>query len=508
MDPTKQIRKWAYDPESFCREALFVEPTDQQIESLDAIKDLVAAKIKSHEKGKLTKEEKSLAYKLGISIMSGRGTGKDAFASWMIIWFLCCFPYPKVPCTATSSKQLKQVLWAEIAKWLRFSSKQAKAKGLPDSYPNEVLTHQAEILYFNSIPDKKKLGKEWFAVPRTVNVKGSSEEQAETLSGYHEDFQMFVIDEASGIPEPVFKPIEGTLTGKCNFVLMIFNPTQSSGFAIDSQYKSRDQWTCLQWDAEQCERVSREHIERYEKKYGRDSNAFRINIKGLPPHAEPDTLIPWDWVMAAVDRDIEVDDDWPMQYGVDVARQGDDKSIILKRKGNVVEEIQQFSKIDTMELAGWVSMNSAEDEPDGISIDVIGVGAGVYDRLREMGKYNVHSVAVSMSPRDGDKFVRLRDELWWKVRERFEKGLISIPNDDELIGELTTIKFATESNGKIKVEGKKDMKKRGLMSPNKADALCLSYANDDRMFVNTKKSIMDAYKQTEVLEDQTSWMAA
>ena len=492
------IKRWIFDPEAFCREALFVDSiTNQQKDALESIARLVKSKLYvSRDNPKTTDQMREDAKKIGISIMSGRGTGKDAFASWMIIWFLCCMPYPKVPCTATSSKQLKQVLWAEISKWLRHSKQKAQEKGLPDSFPNSVLVHQSETLHYNALPDKSKVGKEWFAVARTVNVKGSAEEQAETLSGFHEDYQMFVIDEASGVPDPVFKPIESTLTGRCNFVLMIFNPTRSHGFAIRSQFEDARDWMCLQWDAEQCDRVDRSHIERYERKYGRESNSFRINVTGLPPTADPDTLIPWDWAQRAKGRDIVPEEGTPLIFGVDVARQGDDKSIILKRRGPVIEEVIQYAKINTMELANWVAMEAANDEPEAIYIDVIGMGYGVYDRLREMGLYNVHSVNVAESARRSDKFYRLRDELWWGVREKFENNLMSIPEDDELLGELCTIKFKAEFNSRpvIKVESKSEMKKRGLMSPNKADALCLTMMANDRALMAKNSSVLRKYR--------------
>jgi hypothetical protein len=507
------IERWLFSPEAFCREALYVDPTNQQVEALDCIGRLVKAKIyTSKRKGrKITPQMKDDAKKIGISIMSGRGTGKDAFASWMIIWFLCCFPYPKVPCTATSSKQLKQVLWAEISKWLRNSKQKAQEKGLPDSFPNSVLVHQAETLYRSDLPDKKQIGKEWFAVARTVNVKGSAEEQAETLSGFHEDYQMFVVDEASGVPDPVFKPIESTLTGRCNFVLMIFNPTRSHGFAIRSQFEDAKDWMCLQWDAEQCDRVDRSHIERYERKYGRESNPFRINVTGLPPTADPDTLIPWDWAQRAKKLDIVPEDGTPLIFGVDVARQGDDKSIILKRRGAVIEEVRQFAKIDTMELANWIAMEAANDEPEAIYIDVIGMGYGVYDRLREMGLYNVHSVNVADGAVRNDKYYRLRDELWWKVREKFEKNLLSLPDDDELLGELCTVKFKSEFNSRpvIKIESKSEMKKRGLMSPNKADALCLTMMSNDRAFMAKNSSVLKKYGRNSYQETPSyGWMGA
>jgi len=253
--------------------------------------------------------------------MSGKGTGKDAFTSWIIKWFLCCFPFCKIPCTANTGKQLKHVLWAEIRKWLRGSNVE------------DWLVLQSEKVFF-----KEQGGKEWFAVALTANVKGTKEEQAETLAGYHEENLMVVIDEASGLPDPVFKPLEDTLTWPVNFVLMIFNPTRRTGYAKDSQYKNRKEWICLHWDAEESEIVTRESIEAKERRYGRGSNMFRMTVTGLPPHSDPDTLIPPEWVELAVDRDIGDVSEEPLFLGVDVGA-GGDPSIILHRRGNKVERI-------------------------------------------------------------------------------------------------------------------------------------------------------------------------
>src|SRR3989304_546021 len=433
-----------------------ISPSDQ-MQALEEVAKLVNAKIKLSYGDKLTDAELEYTKKQGLSIMSGQGVGKDSFAAWLIIWFLCCFPYPKIPCTAPTGHQLKDVLWSEVNKWLR------------GSLVKDWLVWQSDKIFF-----KESGGKEWFAVARTTNPKASGEEQAETLAGFHEDYLMVVCDEASGIPEPVFKPLEGTLTGRCNFIVLIFNPTRSKGFAIDSQYKDRSSWVCLHWDGEQSEMVSKEHVERMEKKYGRDSNAFRIRINGLPPTADEDVLIPWDWVMGGGDRDIETTDQDPLVFGLDVGA-GGDPSALLQRQGPKGHKLDTFDTVDSEKLTGWALGKIYDAEPSDVFIDIIGWGWGVAGNLKTRQHIaQVWDVNVSEAAAISDRFFRLRDELWWNVREKFELKSISIPNDDELIGELTTIKYAEDGNGKIKVESNKDLKKRGLSSPNKADALCLT----------------------------------
>jgi len=325
-------------------------------------------------------------------------------------------------------------------------------------------------------------GKEWFAVARTSNPKSSSEEQAETLAGFHEDYMMVVVDEASGVPEAVFKPLEGGLTGKVNFMLLVFNPTRDKGFAIASQQQNRSDFVCFRWNSEDSTLVEKIFIERMAKKYGRDSNPYRIRVLGLPPLASDDTLIPWEWIQDAVDRPIENCDTDPIIFGVDAGAGGDHSSII-RRCGPKVEEIKRVNTKQTMELTGNVSLElNLFENFQGCCVDNIGIGLGVYNRLQELGHQRVFAADVRRSPRNPERFMRLRDELWWKLRTMFEEGAISIPNDDELIAQLSVIKWKTESNGKIKIESKEDMVRRGIASPNDADALMLSMFLDDSAF--------------------------
>lgn len=466
--------------------------TSKQQEACDELDKLVAARLKRARGEELTEEEQAYARKLGISIMSGRGIGKSAWASWIIIWFLCCFDRAIVPCTASTAKQLKSVLWKEIHAWLK------------DSAVADWLVWQSEKVF-----QREHKGAEWYAIARTTNTQGTAEAQAETLSGYHGENMMIVIDEASGIPEPVFRPLEGTLTGQLNFIVMLFNPTRRLGYAIESHTKYRDNWLNLHWNAEECELVSPDQIERMAQKYGRDSNPYRISVKGLPPMAETDALIPWEWITDAQERDFAVDPKAPKMMGVDVGA-GGDKSIVLIRQGNVVlTPIKKYDTPDTIRLAHYVQDDIDNYEPDFVGIDVIGLGNGVYGWLRE-AKYKVHPVDVRNKPHDTERFFSRRDELWWKVRERFEARDISIPaDDDELRDHLASMKF-DDSTGKVKIESKQSIRKRLGESPDKGDALMMTYAQEDRRFRKHAESQYDAYENAKdrLKRNEGSWMAA
>lgn len=485
MTPDEQkavFNHWRNDAESFVRDALDGEPTRQQKEALRLITKLCRDK---SEGGEFEK-------KRGISIMSGQGTGKDCFASWVILWFLTCFPRPKIPCTAPTSDQLKSVLWSEIAKW---------CKG-PIADMFEI---QNDRVFMKSLG-----GKEWFAQARTCKAGGSATEQAETLAGFHEDYMMVVCDEASGLPDPVFQPLEGGLTGQCNFILVIFNPTKNTGFAYDTQYgKFSDQWIKLHWDARESERVSKDHIESMKEKYGENSNRYRIRVLGYPPEDVSEQLIPRSWVINAIESKITLDDTAEVVMGIDCAGMGADKSAIVIRKGPVVTDIFTYDHLNTTELAGWAVQKIHEYSPNAVMIDVIGLGAGVYDQIKPYCK-GIRAINVANKAYDDEKYARQREELWFRLRERFENGTIKIPNNEELVEELTSITMLPpDSQGRFKVESKKDLKSRGMASPDCADALCLTLAHHDWREVTWKPIASKKDRWEEEQEHEVrSWLTA
>lgn len=512
-----KLQGWRYNPYGFVVEAIGArelkdrvnEPslkviTSQQREVLEDLGKFVLAKKKLELNKVLEKAEELLIKKTGVSIKSGKGSGKTALLAWIVIWFLCCFPFSIVICTASKLDQVKDVLWREISKWIKHSVDHGKF----GTFIKDSLEVKGEKIYAKGHSGEE--GKQWYAIARSASTQKQGDTPAETLQGFHEKHMMIIVDEATGVADNVFYPLDQTLTDPVNFLVMTYNPTRTSGFAYRSQHKNREEFLCYRWNCEDSENVSPESIERVARKYGKDSNAYRVSVQGLEPVGDNDTLIPLEWVLAAVDRDIVPDEDDPLITGIDLARQGDDKSVILTRKGmKVLDTIKTFNGQNTMEMAGWIGVHASEEEPTCMGIDVVGLGWGTYDRLREMG-VKVSAVNVAESTSNKDKFERLRDELWWALREDFELGAISIPDDEELIFELSNVKFKVESNGKIKVESKKEMRARGVASPNKADALVLTKYFRDRTYRRLKiqKDIYDFEDYTEKQSNNQSWLTA
>lgn len=427
-------------PALFAQEVLGAEPTEQQWQASRAIVE-----------------------KRRVSIRSGHGTGKSTFMAWCVLWFPACYFPCKVPATAPTSHQLEDVLWSEIAKWHRVMAEKFPALA-------------AEFEWSSGAFRMKSAPTESFSVART-----SRPEKPEALQGFHADNILFLIDEASGVADNVFEVAEGALSTDGAFVVMAANPTRQSGYFFDSHHKMRGAWAALHWNGEDSPRVSRQYIENMEKKYGRHSPVFKVRVLGEFVGAA-DGVISLELCEAARVRQVEANSAARVVWGVDVARFGDDSSALAKRKGNVqLEPVREWWGKDTMQTVGIIKAEwdktPEELRPAAINVDVIGIGSGVVDRLKEMELPVVGvNVAEAESPNANPEiqFNRLRDELWWKGREWLEARDCKFADDDETIAELTTPTYTILSNGRVQVERKDEMKKRGVKSPNRADAWLLT----------------------------------
>jgi len=457
-NPLLAIQQGIIDPYNKATQNAYTM-TAQQQEATEAVRALVHAKLAVY-KGTATVEEQALAKKIGVSIQSGKGTGKDAWLSWMVLWFESLFPYCKIPCVSVSADQLYKVLWSEIAKWLEHSAFKP------------WLTLQNDKLYFNQIPEEFR-GKRWFAFPKTANPKSTVEEQAETLAGIHEDYVMVAVDEASGIPEGVFQPLEGTLTGIVNFLIVIFNPTRSKGYAIDTQTVNADDWITLRWNAEESPLTNKIEHARLLDKFGRDSNPYRIRVLGLPPISDEQTMFPWDWIEEAVEREIEGYEHLPLVKAMDCGA-GGDSSIIATRRGYQVYPLKRLTTPDSTVLINWAGSDIDAEQPDTFLVDTIGIGWAVEGGLRDKKGALVEAADARRTADNSDKYWNKRAEIYDRLREAFEKGLISIPDDRDLKDQLGAIKCEYKQS-KLVIQDKRKIKKSLGHSPDEADALAMTF---------------------------------
>lgn len=459
---------------------------------------LIEVKLKLANGEKLTEEEKAdYGGKIGISIMAGQGVGKDCVGALTNLFFLDCFPYPKVLNTSPSWNALQDTLWAEIGKWRRKSNK------LNPDDPNSLtefehkFDYKSEKIYYKHLRDKNK---EWFSAARTVATNSSPEEQAETLSGRHEDYMLFVIDEASGVPDAVFKPLEGSLTGIVNIALLLFNPTRTSGFALNTHSGDSKRWITLRWNAEESELVNQEHCRILADKYGKDSNPYRIRVLGLPPIADTNTLIPYDWIHDAIDRPLLIPDNTPVIKGLDCGA-GGDKSVICTRKGGKIYPLKRNNTKDSRELMDWVKYDFLQDEASILFGDVIGVGWAVVGGLKsELRGGKIRGVDSRGKADNDERFYNKRAEAYWNVREAFEEKTISIPNDPDLIDQLSILKTKTDNKGRLMIGGKEDIKKAIGHSPDESDALALCYAKKTEFLC--QKEVEDEEEKMERIREE------
>lgn len=446
----KKLREWRDDPVSFTREVFGVEPSPHQRQYLEAV-----------------------ASSNSVAVRSGHGVGKSASNSWLVAWFLLTRVNSKVITTAPTKRQLFDILWAELRMWLR----KARIKEL-----TELLDVKVERITVGGRP-------EWFARAIAINVQATPEEQAETLAGYHAEHLLCIIDEASGVPDPVFKPIDGFMTQEDNKVCMTSNPTRDRGYfyeVFNNEAFSRD-WTLLHFNSEDSLLVSPSYCEKMERKYGRFSNEYRVRVLGEFPLFTEERLIAYNDIRNATLPEAELrlrfaSSNHPVIWGVDPAQGGADESVICIRRGSVVLSFERTSGLKPHAVAEWIidKYEEAAVKPDQIIVEVNG-GSGVEDILSAyLGGELIVPLDVCWSAYNPDKFFQLRDELWWRVREAFEYGFLSVPRDEELIRQLSSFKYKTLSSGKKKVSSKEELRKELRRSPDLADALMISlYLEED-----------------------------
>ena len=394
-----------------------------------------------------------------ISVRAGHGVGKSTVCSWALVWFMLTRYPQKSVVTAPTAGQLFDALFSEVKRWVN---------ALPP-YLRENLEVFSDRIVHKHAPESS-----------FMSARTSSADRPEALAGIHSENVLIIADEASAIPEPVFESAAGSMSGHSATTVLIGNPTRNTGLFFKTHHQLKSDWYTMHVSCRDNPLVSEDFINQIKATYGENSNAFRVRVLGEFALREDDVLIAAELVDGAMDRDIVLDRLEPIIYGIDVARFGDDRTCIVKRQGQIVTEIKSWTGADLMETVGRIVHEAEADKPSEICVDSIGLGSGVADRLRELG-HNVRDVNVSESAAMNPQAARLRDELWLAVRDWLNQRTCKIPRSDELRQELCAPTYAFTSNGKIKVEGKSEMKRRGMRSPDVADALCLTFAGGAAM---------------------------
>ena len=397
------------------------------------------------------------------SVPAGHGDGKGFVIAILSLWFPLTHYDAKAVLTANSQDQLRDNNWPEIKKL---------AQKLPEPLRQQLQIDE-EKLYVKAAPEMA------FVVRRTA-----SRSNPEALQGIHAEHVMYLADEASGIFDIVFEVAQGSMSTKGAIACLFSNPTRTSGFFHKTHTVLRERWKAIRINCEDVPRA-RGHIEDIIRAYGKDSNRYRVRCLGEFPDKNDDTVIPLDMIESARGRNVTMAGVWP-GWGLDVARVGDDRTVLTKRQGNVLLEPPiVWKNLKTTQIAGRVideyNRTVSDMKPEEICVDVIGYGAGVVDILDEKGSpFQGKVTGTNVSETEGIDPLnhRLRDELWWNGRKWFEDRNCQIPKEgcDELILELSTPTYDFTQSGKRIVSRKDDMKKDLGFSPDVADSFLLTLA--------------------------------
>ena len=394
-----------------------------------------------------------------ISVRAGHGVGKSTACSWALIWFMFTRYPQKCVLTAPTAGQLFDALFSEVKRWIN---------ALPPFLKDNIDVFSDRIV-LKAAPESS-----------FMSARTSSAERPEALAGVHSENVLLICDEASAIPEPVFESAAGSMSGHSATTVLIGNPTRNTGLFFRTHHQLKNDWFTMHVSCTDNPLVAADFIQQIKATYGETSNAFRVRVLGEFAMREDDVLIAAELVDSAMDRDIALNRGEDIIFGVDVARFGDDRTVICKRQGQIVTEIKTWANTDLMETVGRIVHEAETDAPAEICVDSIGLGSGVADRLRELG-FNVRDVNVSESAAMNPQAARLRDDLWLTVRDWLNQRTCKLPKLDDLRAELCSPTYTFTSTGKIKVEGKSELKRRGLRSPDIADALCLTFASNAAM---------------------------
>jgi len=418
-----------------------------------------------------------------ISVRSGTGVGKTMAVAVAVLWLVFTHNPVLIACVSASEAQLKTGIWKEVETWYR---------RMP-AWARDLLEIQTERIFQVGDPSGAQ------AVARTANA-----DKPEALQGLHSEGNMIVLcDEASGIADPVFDALRGAMSSHGSKTILISNPTRTSGFFYETHRHPTfsTEWKTFHIPAtpQFSTRITQKFVDSMLKQYGsEDDPQYKMRVLGEFPEVEDMVVIPRSIIEPAITNQAVEEERGLIYWGIDVARSTSrDRTTIAKRQANtLLEPIIGWRSNDLMDTVGRIlkeyQMTPEELKPYEIFIDTCGVGGGVYDRLKEHS-LPVRSINVSMEPFDKEKYMRLRDELWFKTREWFNrknrKFKVRIESDitayQQLVNELCVPSYSYTSSNRMKVEGKDELRKRCKFSPDMADAFNLTLMGVDRK--NTEK---------------------
>lgn len=430
------------------------------------------------------------------AIASGHGIGKSVMVAWLVGFIMNTRPFSKGTVTAMTADQLRSKTWAEVGKWHKLSLTADRFE-FTATRGNMVMRH-------------KEFGDRWQCQAVTCR-----EENSEAFAGQHaaNATSFYIFDEASGVPSKIYEVRLGGLTDGEPMTFDFGNPTRNSGEFFNEFFgPGAKHYDTVQIDSRDVAIANNDYINRLRETYGEDSDIFRVRVRGLFPATGNSQFIGTQDVMGAQARSLPYTRDAALVMGVDVARFGEDDSVIKVRLGDDARSFpaKRYKGLDTVQLTGRITQTINEFRVlgmrfAGIFVDGGGAGGAVVDNLRHLG-YNPTEVQFGGKPTDPGMYRFKGDEIWGKMKDHVRTRLV-LPIDPmagrageeptglafedapgsnamasaegpDLKTQLTAREFDYTLKGQIHLEGKKDMKERGISSPDLADALALTYAED------------------------------
>lgn len=407
-----------------------------------------------------------------ISVRSGHGTGKSTVLSWVVLWYLFTRKNAQVPCTAPTTGQIHDVLWKEVAKWM-----QRMPEGVAELYE-----------WSNEYIRMKEAPETWFARAKTAR-----KEAPEALAGIHGDHVLFIIDEASGVPNEVFNVAEGALTEEDALVIMISNPTRLVGYFYDSFHSDKNAWECLHFNSEDSPIVDRAYVERilFKAKGDKESDEYRIRVQGEFPKS--DSVDGKGYVPILAKTDLSYTQEpvvgGVIRLGVDPSGEGVDETTWVIRNQFHAQIVAREKISDDKGIAAktLTIMQNWEIPSHEVYIDNFGVGANVAQYLAFAGEL-VNAVNVGDPAQDEETYMNRRAEAYWRLREWIKTGS-TLKEAGDAWEELLTIRQRKELSGKMKMMGKREMRNEGYKSPNIADALMLTFTRKETKVKKPEKEL-------------------
>ena len=397
---------------------------------------------------------------------SGRGIGKSALVSWLVLWMISTRIGSSVIVSANSEAQLRSVTWSEITKWHAMMINShwfeiSATRIMPAKWLTEIVER-----------DMRKGTRYW-----AIEGRLWSEENPDAYAGLHNsDGVMLVFDEASGIPDAIWDVAQGFFTENTphRFWVAFSNPRRNSGYFYETFNSKRDFWSTRNIDSRTVEDTDKNIYEQIIAEYGEDSPQAKIEVYGEFPSQGDDQFISPHLVDEAMRRPRYKDETAPIVIGVDPARSGADSTVIAVRQGRDIVAIKRYRGDDTMTVVGHVIEAIDEYKPTLVVLDEGGLGYGILDRLHEQRYKQVRGVNFGWKAKNPIMYGNKRAELWGSMRDWLRSA--ALPSDRALKSDLTGPKTKPDSSGTLFLESKKDMKSRGLASPDAADAIAVTFA--------------------------------